>query len=202
MTRRDMREVVFRNAFAVPDLGNVERLLLIALCHLSTEYVDGSRRPGSQGMDDRGRFALHYDYLARALHTSPGNAKKMMQRLESKGLLSKRFPGTFGRPAGFQALDVRGDNTYRITVRRLVPPYEPPDPATRGDVASPLTYSGPTEPNHSPTSRDSRTPVAGVIGTNEEQCDPTPSAEVPACPWHTWQSCPEDCRHADLRRQS
>ena len=137
--RRDIRPRVIQNALGCPDLGNAERVFLVTVVMVATEYVDGQRRKGSHGMDERGNFALHYDYLARALHTSPGNAKKLAQRLELKGFLSKRFPGTFGRPAGYQALDVRGDNTYRITLRDFVPPYAVRDPLTRGDTASPLT---------------------------------------------------------------
>ena len=47
VTKRDRRPVIFRNALANPDLGNVERLFLITVVHLPAEYVDGVRRSGS-----------------------------------------------------------------------------------------------------------------------------------------------------------
>ena len=122
-------------------------------------------------MDALGNFALHYDYLARALFTSSENVKKQLQRLVSKQVLSKRFPGTYGRPAGFQALTLRGDCQYRITFRPPVPPYSPPDPPLRGDRESPLPYRTPTPGAPAPTSGASPTLPGPGAGSEEEAAD-------------------------------
>lgn len=196
MKRRDIRPAIFRNALGHPDLGNAERVFLVTLVHLPSEYVDGVRRSGSQGIDERGNFALHYDYLARALHTSPENVKKQAQRLVARGFLSKRFPGTFGRPAGFQALDVRGDNTYRITLRPFVPPCGAEDPTPRGDTTSPLPYRTPTDRDHAPAPGTVRPPMAEVESGSEERVPIEVVSELTACPWHEDMPCPSDCRFA------
>ncbi|WP_341241236.1 hypothetical protein [uncultured Nocardioides sp.] len=162
MSKRDRRPVIFRNSLANPDLSNVERLFLINVVHLPSEYVDGVRRSGSRGMDAGGKFSLHYDYIACAMHTSTENVRKLAQRLEVKGYLSKRWRGTYGRPAGFEALDVRGDMAYRITFRPFVPPYEEQAPPLRRDMVSHLPYREPTHPDHAPTYGADRPPVAEV----------------------------------------
>ncbi|MBM7506545.1 hypothetical protein JOE61_000359 [Nocardioides salarius] len=180
MSRSDRRPVIFRNALANPDLGNVERLFLITLVHLPTEYVDGVRRSGSRGMDAGGKFSLHYDYIACAMHTSPENVKKLAQRLEAKGYLSKRWRGTYGRPAGFEALDVRGDMTYPITFRPFVPPYEVQAPPTRRDTTSPLPCSRPTHPDHAPTSRAVR--PAGTEVEKRSNGEQVPGEALPEPP--------------------
>lgn len=189
VTRRDMRPRIVTNALASPDLGNAERVFLIVAAMLPTEYVDGERRPGSRGMDERGKFALHYDYLARALHTSVGNAKKLTQRLEAKEWLSKVHRGTFGRPATYQALDVRGDTTSLVRDGRFVPPYELYALAVRGDTTSSLTYRTPDRPSHKRTSGDSRHLRSEVDGSNEKQASRKAAADLLACETHGWADC-------------
>ncbi len=202
---RDIRPRVIQNALSHPDLGNAERVFLLTVAMVATEYVDGQRRSGSRGMDERGRFALHYDYLARALHTSPGNAKKLAQRLEVKGFLSKVHPGTFGRPAGYQSLDVRGDTMSPVTFRSFVPPYGMPTPALRGDTTSPLPYRTPSGPGHEPTSGVS--PQVRVTATSSRE-DKTEASQVggqvTGCPWHDdTHPCPPDCaNHPHARRRT
>ena len=186
-----------QNALACPDLGSAERVFLMTVVLAATEYVNGQRRKGSQGMNERGHFALHYDYLARALHTSPGNAKKLAQRLAAKGHLSKRFPGTFGRPAGYQALDVRGDNTYRITLRDFVPPYAVQEAPLRGDMVSPLTYRTPDLGDQAPAACVTSTADQQVLGSDEEAEDPEDGGRVAGCEFHPWTRCEDDCRNAD-----
>ncbi|MCD4525232.1 hypothetical protein [Nocardioides sp. cx-173] len=204
MSRADRRPVIVRNAFANDDLGAVERLFLLTVVHLATEYVDGERRPGSRGMDERGHFALHYDYLARALHTSPTNAKKLTQRLVAKGYLSKVNPGTFGRPAAFQAMNVRGDTACLITYRAFVPPYGSEVPPTRGDMASPLTYRTPDLSDPAPSSRVSPAADRQVLGSYEEIAEHPVAASSRGCQWHDEASpCPEDCaNHPTSRRRT
>ncbi|MCM0618745.1 hypothetical protein [Nocardioides bruguierae] len=211
----DRRPGLLVAAMANPDLSNAERVLVLVVLHLPAEYVDGIRRPGSAGIDVRGNFSLHYDYLARALHTSPSNAKKLMQRLEAKGVLSKRSTGTFGRPACFQMLLVRGDKTYPVRARNLVPPYGPEDPTSRGDTMSPLTYREPTQPRRAPTSEAeavadgeagwvprsaaSSAEVGTTADRHEGSNDGDESSSLPLppvtrCQWHSWPHlCPSDC---------
>lgn len=164
-----MRAQIIVNALASDELGHAERVFLFVAAMLPAEYVDGKRRPGSVGMDERGWFALHYDYLAKHLHTSPKNAKKTAERLTEKGWLFKRHPGTFGRPAGWQALDVRGDKSSRITGFRGVAPYEVYAAYVRGDTVSPLTYRGADLASHAPDAGVFREPVADVQAAEEEQ---------------------------------
>lgn len=188
-----MRQRLIVNALASPDLGHAERVFLIVASMLPAEYVDGRRRPGSSGMDERGWFALHYDYLARNLHTSPESVKKAAQRLAAKGWLFKRHPGTFGRPAGWQALDVRGDTSNRVTSGRFVPPYDLYAHLVRGDTVSPLPYRTPTDP--SPALADGDIPRArtSVDGSNRHE----------GCLWHEHTRCPEDCAgHPTTRQES
>lgn len=191
MSRQDMRQQLVVNALASPDLGNAERVFLIVSAMLPAEYVEGRRRSGSVGMDARGRFSLHYDYLARHLHTSPENVKKSAQRLTAKGWLFKRHPGTFGRPAGWQALDVRGDMSNRVTAERFVPPYELYALHVRGDTVSPLPYKTPTHPSPAPAVGDFPQAWASVDGSNEHE----------GCQWHEHAGCPEDCAGHPTNRQ-
>ncbi len=153
MTGRDVRPHIIADALAHPDLAHARRIFLIVVTMLPAEYdSDGLRRPGSQGMNERGKFAFHYDYLAKALHTSPGNAKRTAERL-SEGdcpFLSKVHPGTFGRPATWQALRVRGDWSRRITASTAVTPYELFAQAIRNDWQSPLPYRTPDHPSPAP----------------------------------------------------
>lgn len=201
MSRRDRRPGIVQGAFEHPDLGNAERLFLLTVVHLPTEYVDGERRPGSQGMTAGGNFALHYDYLARALHTSPGNVRKLAQRLEAKGVLSKRWPGTFGRPAGYEALDVRGDNTYRITFRAFVPPYGDADPTVRRDTTSPLTYRTPDDGEHKTAARVSRPAPLEAEAAIEGRWSEGSASRLTACEAHGWTACPDrECIDAEARR--
>lgn len=205
--RRDVRPRLFANALGHPDLSNAERVFLMVAIHLPAEYVDGERRPGSLGMTERGKFALHYDYLARALHTTPASAKKAAQRLESKGWLSKVHPGTYGRPAMWHLLDVRGDKVSMITAFRTpghgVPPYGQSTPLTRGDMVSPLTYRTPDLPDHEAASGDSRTAGREVEGSNEEQEPPEASADLLACERHGWADCQDrECMQARESRSA
>jgi hypothetical protein len=193
MSRSDMRQRLLVNALASPELGHAERVFLIVASMLPAEYIDGRRRPGSAGMDERGWFALHYDYLARNLHTSPESVKKAAQRLAAKGWLFKRHPGTFGRPAGWQALDVRGDMSNRVTPGRFVPPYDLYAHHVRGDTVSPLPYRTPTDPSPAPAVGDFPKARTSVDGSNEHE----------GCRWHEHTRCPEDCAgHPTGRRES
>lgn len=204
MSNRDVRPVIFRNALANSDLGAVERLFFVTVVHLATEYVDGRRRAGSRGMDDRGHFALHYDYLASALHTSPTNVKKLVQRLVGKQYLSKVHPGTFGRPAAFQALAVRGDTKCLITYRSFVPPYGSESPPTRGDMVSPLPYRTPDVGDQAPLSRVSPAAEREVLGSNEETAGRQVRPSSSGCQWHDdAHPCTEDCaNHPTARRRT
>lgn len=206
MSRYDIRPRLVQNALSHPDLGNAERVFLLAVAMLATEYVDGQRRSGSRGMDERGKFSLHYDYLGRALHTSPGNAKKLAQRLEAKGLLSKVHPGTFGRPAGYQSLDVRGDTMSPVTFRDFVPPYATTTPPVRGDTTSPLPYRTPNGPGHEPTSGVLPQAVATASSGREDEPEVSHvGGHLAGCPWHDAEThpCPEDCaNHPDARRRT
>lgn len=184
-----MRQQLVVNALASPELGHAERVFLIVSTLLPAEYVEGRRRPGSVGMDARGRYALHYDYLARHLHTSPENVRKSAQRLAAKGWLFKRHPGTFGRPAAWQALDVRGDMSNRITPDRFVPPYELYAHHVRGDTVSPLPYRTPTGLSPAPAVGDFPQARPSVDGSNE------------GCQWHEHTGCPEDCAGHPTNRQ-
>lgn len=171
---RDIRPRLMEIALTHPKLSPAQRVFLFMLLMLPAQYIDGKRRKGSRGMDARGYVALHYDYIAEHLHTSPENVKKTAQRLASAGFLSKVNPGTFGRPAKWQALLVRGDTKYRVTADRFVPPYGLGLPTTRGDTQSPLTYRAPDLPSHAPADGG-----------------PAP------CPYHSIDGlpCPVDCRH-------
>lgn len=205
MSRRDIRPRLFANALGHPDLSNAERVFLVVVLHLPTEYVDGKRRPGSLGMTERGKFALHYDYLAAALHTTASSAKKSAQRLEAKGWLSKVHAGTYGRPAMWHLLDVRGDRVSMITAFRTVghgvPPYGQDTPLTRGDKVSPLTYRTPDHLDHRATSGDSRQARAEVEGSNEERAPRGVGDRLEACEAHGWGDCQDrGCNRAAGRR--
>ena len=196
-SRRDIRPAIMEGALTNPDLTAVQRAFLFTVVHLATEYVDGKRRPGSRGMGPDGKFALHLDYLGNALHTSPENAKKITQRLAAIDVLSKVHPGTFGRPAMWQALDVRGDMKYRVTFRTWCPPLRPDVPPTRGDTASPLTYRTPTDPSHAPADGVSSAAEGREKSGSDEKAEPTRAASRPVvCEFHPWQTCPDDCRNS------
>jgi hypothetical protein len=202
---QDMRERVVINALSSRELGNAEKVALIGLTMLPTEYVDGKRRPGSTGMTSRGRFSLHHDYIARGLGTTVVNVKKLLQRLESKGHLSKVYPGTYGRPSGWQALDVRGDTMSPLKGGfRFVPPYAVETTPTRGDTMSPLTYRTPDLGDPAPSSRVSRPADPQVLGSNEEAAVRPAGASSADCQWHDEASpCPEDCaNHPASRRRT
>lgn len=206
MARRDVRQRLFVNVLAAEELGHAERMFLIVAINLPTEYVDGKVRPGSKGMDGQGRFSLHYDYLARALHTSVSNVRKTTQRLADKSRdrrwLDKVYPGTFGRPAGFQMLNVRGDMSYQVTGFRFVPPYESEDPTPRWDTTSPLTYKTPDDLDHKRTSGDSRTAEREVLGSEEHAVHEV-AANLLACEAHGWADCPDrECIEARESRSA
>ncbi len=196
MSARDMRERVVINALSSRELGNAEKVALIGLTMLPTQYVDGKRRPGSTGMTSTGRFSLHHDYIADGLGTTVANVKKLLQRLESKGHLSKVYPGTYGRPAGWQALDVRGDTMSPLKGGfrwgHHVPPYAVQTTPTRGDTMSPLTYRTPADPSPARTSGVPPTTEIEVNSSNEEPCR-----------FHGWAVCPSDCAdHPSARRSA
>jgi hypothetical protein len=201
MKRPDLRPSIIQTALGHPDLGNAERVFLMTVVHLPAEHVDDHRRPGSRGMDARGHFALHYDYLAQALHTSAENAKKLAQRLVAKGLLSKVHAGTFGRPAAFQALSVRGDTTYRITFRRFVPPYESETTPVRGDTTSLLTYRTHAEGDQAPTSGVSPQAMNQAEAARREQAELPVRFPLTGCIWHE-HLCPEDCAKVPASREA
>jgi len=200
--KRDRRLRVLESALFSPDLSYAEKAFLAVVCTLRTEYVEGERRHGSRGMTPDGKFTLHLDYLAGALGTSKEGVRKVRRSLEARGALTEVHKATHGRPATWQAFVVRGAKNGSLTSGEKGTPYGFGEWLTRVAEKAPLTYRTTQGSDHAPTQGAPRTPVAGVIGSNKEQSDPTPSAEVTACPWHTWQTCPEDCRHADARRSS
>lgn len=193
--RQDVRPLIIEGALTSPDLSPVQRVYLITVATLATEYIDGRPRKGSRGMGADGKYALHLDYLARALHTSPDNAKKQAQRLEAAGVISKVHPGTFGRPAMWQALDVRGDRTYRVTFRRFVPPYGTQGTPTRGDTVSPLTYRTPDHPDHETTAGGFQAERIEVMAATKSGPEPAAPSSSTGCQFHPWSQCPEDCRN-------
>lgn len=199
MVTRDVRPHIIADALAHPTLAHSRRVFLIVATMLPAEYDEtGIRRPGSQGMNSRGKFALHYDYLAKWLHTSAGNAKRTAERLTEgdEPFLSKVHPGTFGRPATWQALRVRGDWNRRITGGLAVTPYDLIAQLTRSDWESPLPYRTPDHPSHAPAVGDSPRHPLEVIGSNERAEGRKVASRLTDCEFHLWQTCPEDCRNA------
>lgn len=191
----DIRPHIVADALAHPTLTPARRVFLIVATMLPAEYDDtGARRPGSKGMDSRGRFAFHYDYLAKWLHTSPGNAKRTAERLADDEIpfLQKIHPGTYGRPATWQALRVRGDWSRRITPSTTVTPYDLYAAYVRSDTESPLPYRTPTGLGPAP--------AAGVHLA--ASADAESSNEGEACRWHSFASpCPPDCADHPTNRQ-
>jgi hypothetical protein len=195
MTARDVRPHIVADALAHPTLAHARRIFLITVTMLPAEYDEtGQRRPGSKGMDARGHFALHYDYLAKWLHTSAGNAKRTAERLAEgdEPFLRKVHPGTFGRPATWQALRVRGDWSRRITPSTTVTPYDLYAAYVRSDHQSPLPYRTPTGLNPAPAVGDLPEARTSVDGSNERE----------VCQWHGYASpCPSDCADHPTNRQ-
>lgn len=194
MTARDVRPHIIADALAHPTLAHARRIFLIVVTMLPAEYdEDGARRPGSKGMDARGHFAFHYDYLAKWLHTSPGNAKRTAERLaeDETPFLRKVHPGTFGRPAAWQALRVRGDWSRRITPSTTVTPYDLYASYVRSDWQSPLPYRTPTDLSPAPAVGDFPQVRPSVDGSNEHE----------GCRWHEHTGCPEDCAGHPTNRQ-
>ncbi|HRD60454.1 MAG TPA: hypothetical protein PLZ93_00505 [Nocardioides sp.] len=147
---RDRRQRIVECALNSGDLTYREKLFMVVIATIAPEYVAGKRRHGSKAMGPDGKFALHLDYLGRALATSAGNVKKLRRACQEKGHLGPVHEGTFGRPSTWQAFPVRGDKTCGVTYGQIVPPYVSEDPITRGDAAAPLVYRTPDQGDHAP----------------------------------------------------
>ena len=156
MKPRDRRQRVIETALLSPHLTYGQKVFIMLAASLKPEYIDGKRRHGSKAMGPDGKFSLHLDYIAKALGTSVDNAKKLREGCARHDHLSMVHKGTFGRPSTWQAMVVRGEETYGVTFRQILPPYEQTAPPIRGDVSSPLTYRGGTNPAPRPGRRLSR----------------------------------------------
>jgi len=135
-------------------------MFMVTVLTLGTEYVDGKRRHGSKGIGPDGKFSLHLDYLARAVQTSQANVKYLRRGCQAAGFISTVHEGTHGRPSCYQALVVRGEDSYGVTWREILTPYGAGHPLTRGKESSPLTYRTPDRPSHAPAAGVPLTPVS------------------------------------------
>lgn len=192
--QRDRRQRVLEAALNSHDLTYREKLFMVVVCTLAPEYVEGKRRHGSKAMGPDGKFALHVDYLARALHTSETNIKKLRRGCQDKEHLTPVHPGTFGRPATWQAQTVRGAGMSRLTYRQFVTPYESEDPSTRGDTTAPLVYRTPGQGDHAP--EPGGTGPVPVESSASKRADLEPVPEPAVCRWHRDEPCPPDCANA------
>ena len=198
----DRRQDIFATAMESPTLTAREKVLMVLVVSLKTEFVDGQLRHGSRSMRPDGKFGFHLDYLAAAMFTTETNAKKIRQACRDKGHLSLVSEGSFGRPSTWQALVVKGDVKYGVTKIRHVPPYGPEDPPSRGDVTSPLTYRTPAQPGHAPGSGAS--PSASF--TEERHDEERVVESFPrhtsgaACEEHGCGDCPDHRCTEDGRR--
>lgn len=194
----DRRLRILEQALADPLLTPSQKVFLVVVTTIKTEYVDGERRHGSKSMGPDGKFTLHLDYLARAMNTSAEGVRKIRRALEAQKFLDEVHAGTFGRPSTYQALtDVRGAKNGRLTSGRNGNPYGLTDWLVRVAEKAPLTYRTP----------DQRDPAPEPGGSEPEQSEsqaawktaPVATSSKPAvCRWHPDEPCPADCANAPV----
>lgn len=121
--RRDVRPRVLAAVLADPHLNHREKVYLVTVLAVRAETVVGERRQGSRSMDERGVYALHSDYLAACMGVSADAVRRARVALIDAGWLSRVHPGTFGRPAAYQAL-VAGTRRAPLRGGVFCQPYE------------------------------------------------------------------------------
>jgi hypothetical protein len=194
---RDRRNRIFRSVLLSKALTPAQKLFLFAAITLKGEVVDGKRRYGSKAMGPDGTFSLHLDYLAKALDTSADNVKYMRRGCQQAGYLSEVHRGTHGRPSAYQALVVRGKESYGVTVREILTPYGSLTPVTRGEESAPLTYKTPDEGEQAPNSGVEPDEVQeGQAQRRGSGCADPDVSRLTSCAWHPHSSCPSDCANS------
>ncbi|WP_221176994.1 hypothetical protein [Nocardioides pocheonensis] len=191
---RDIRQRIFKGVMGSRELTPAQQMFMMAVLTLRSERIDGTVRFGSKAMGPDGKFTLHLDYLARALNTSPDNVKYLRRGCQSKGYLSEVHRGTHGRPSCYQALVVRGKESYGVTFREILTPYVRAMTLTRGEKTPPLTYKTPDQGDHAP---NWRVPTPAVVENKAHRQGTSSSSPLPApahvCEWHEHTGCPADC---------
>lgn len=115
--RRDVRPRLLAAVLADPRLSPREKVYVFTVAMVRAETLNGRRRPGSRGMNERAVYSLHPDYIARCMGASVDavrRAREALSSAENGSWLSLVHPGTYGRPACYQAL-VGG--TFRAPLR-------------------------------------------------------------------------------------
>ncbi|GAB6983521.1 hypothetical protein JCM10369A_00450 [Nocardioides pyridinolyticus] len=197
---KDRRRRVLESAI-FGDLTYGEKVYLITVATIRPEYVDGRLRPGSKSMGPDGKYALHLDYLAGALGTSPTGVRKMRQSLERKGYLQWCHDGTFGRPPMWQAMVVRVPKNGRVTAGENRHPYGLAEWVTRMADSATLTYRTPDDSNHPPASGALPTASNHVEAARRELAELPVRFPLTGCIWHE-HFCPDDCAKQPESREA
>jgi hypothetical protein len=180
-----------RQGLTDPELSYPEKLYLVTVIMLKAEVLDGHRRPGSKAMGPDGKYALHVDYVAWGMGRTEKAVLDARRKLERAGWLSRVYPGTYGRPACYQALlrsrpgeTVRGTYDLSLTESVVRTPYGSGNAGVRDTQHVPLTYLGesPDQPEGHPGHAATGPSASETRHRREEPDDP--GSVVAACPWH------------------
>lgn len=171
---------------------------MVLVIHLGPQTVDGERRHVRKAMCWNGHFALHLDYIGKALGISPDGVKYLRRECEKKGYLSEVHRGSYGRPSTDQALVVRGEELSGISLRGVLAPYGALEVAASGTESFPLTCKTPDQGERS--LEECVAPGAVVRGKAQrrgELCADSDRGRPAICTWHPYSRCPDDCANAE-----